>query len=343
MMLIWGAVAFGISFILTVLIKRFAHELGVVDHPELARKIHEKPKALLGGAAIFISVCVVVAGVLLSGDALTAGEITSRHFVGVFFGGLILMVGGYADDRWKLPPHSSIVAPLLAAGLAVAFGIEIEKLTNPFGGVIELSTIQSGILVFTWLMIVMYTTKFLDGLDGLATSVTASGILMIVLLATTVAYAQPDVALLGSISLGALLGFLFWNVHPASIFLGEGGSVFVGYLLGTLAVISGGKLAIALLVLGIPMFDAAWVVMRRYRMGGLKQVVVGDRKHLHHRLLDRHWGQHRIVAFYVCVALSFGTSALFLQSREKLVALVLLILLLCIGAYVVVKKAPEQN
>ena len=337
-LIIWGVASFVLSFGLTVLIKRFAHILGVLDRPQAKRKIHKRPIAQGGGVAIFIAVCAVIIGLLYSGNLLTAGEITSNHYIGVLLGGLVLMIGGYIDDRWGIPPYAAIVAPMIAAGLAIGFGIEVDKLTNPFGGIIELTQVQSATLVFVWLMVVMYTTKFLDGLDGLATSVSGVGAAMIMLLSLTTAYFQPDVAILSAVSIGALLGFLFWNIHPASIFLGEGGSLFVGYLLGVLSVISGGKLAVALLVLGIPLFDAVWVVVRRFRAGGVKQIFIGDRKHLHHRLLDRGWSQHRIVALYLFVALTFGSSTLFLQSREKLVALVLLTILLMIGAYVIVKK-----
>ncbi len=147
---------------------------------------------------------------------------------------------------------------------------------------------------------------------------------MVLLLTLTTAYFQPDVSVFSAVTLGSFLGFLVWNSHPASIFLGEGGSTFVGYSVGMLAVISGGKLATALLVLGIPLLDVAWVVLRRLRIGGLKQVVKGDRKHLHHRLLDLGWTQRRIVFAYSAFAVLFGGSALFLQSREKLIALFLL-------------------
>jgi len=170
-------------------------------------------------------------------------------------------------------------------------------------------------------------------LDGLASSVTGVGALMVMLLSLTAAYYQPDVALLSAVVIGAIVGFLFWNFHPATIFLGEGGSTFVGFLLGVLAVISGGKLATALLVLGIPLLDAVWVVVRRFRAGGLKQIFVGDRKHLHHRLYDLGLGQKQVVLVYVMVASAFGVTALFFQSREKLVALVVLCLIMLIAAF----------
>jgi UDP-N-acetylmuramyl pentapeptide phosphotransferase/UDP-N-acetylglucosamine-1-phosphate transferase len=192
-------------------------------------------------------------------------------------------------------------------------------------------------------MVVMYTTKFLDGLDGLATSVTTIGAVMILLLSMTSAYFQPDVALFSSLIIGAYLGFLFWNMHPASIFLGEGGSVFVGYLLGILAVISGGKVATALLVLGIPLLDVLWVIGRRLREGGFSRIFVGDRKHLHHRLLALGWGQTRIVIFYVALAAIFGTSALFLQSKEKLVALIILSFIMLLLALFFVQKERHAS
>jgi len=335
---LWGSLAFVLSFGFTLLVRRVAIRFGIVDQPGVWRKIHSRPVALLGGVAIFLSITATTIGILLSGDFLTAGEINLSHYIGVLLGGIILMIGGFVDDRFELSPRFSIIAPILAALVAIGFGIEVDKLSNPFGGQILLEGWHSAILVFVWLMLVMYTTKFLDGLDGLATSVTSVGALMILLLSLTVAYFQPDVALLSAVTLGALVGFLFWNVHPASIFLGEGGSTFVGYMLGILAVISGGKLATALLVLGIPLLDVVWVLGRRIRQGGLRRVFQGDKKHLHHRFLKLGWGQTPIVLLYVVIASAFGVSALFLQSREKLVALLILGMIMVLAAVLLVQK-----
>lgn len=336
-LLIWGIVAFAISFFTTVFVKHFAFRKGLIDRPQKERKIHDRPTARLGGLAIYLAILIVVIVLLLTSPILTAGRITATHYIGLLVGGLILMIGGALDDRFDLPPWFTILSPVLASLVLIGSGIEIEKLTNPFGGVLFLTSTQSDILVFVWLMVVMYTTKFLDGLDGLATSVSTIGALMILLLALTAAYYQPDVSLLSAVSIGAFLGFLFWNFHPASIFLGEGGSTLVGFLLGTLAVISGGKLATALLVLGIPLFDVVWIVLRRLKAGGLRKIFQGDRKHLHHRLLDLGLGQRRIMLLYIFVASAFGVSTLFLQSREKLVALVLLGLMMLVAAAMLVQ------
>jgi UDP-GlcNAc:undecaprenyl-phosphate/decaprenyl-phosphate GlcNAc-1-phosphate transferase len=327
-LVIWGLVAFCLSAVSTVFVKQLALKKGAVDVPKDNRRLHKQPIARLGGLAIFLSVLIVVAVVLATSDALTGGEITRVHYIGVVLGGLILMIGGYLDDRFDLPPKFAIVAPVLAALTVILFGIEVDKLSNPFGDVLVLETWQSNILVFVWLMVIIYTTKFLDGVDGLATSVSGVGVAMIMLISLTAAYFQPDVALLSAISLGAFAGFLLWNFHPATIFLGEGGSTFVGFLLGVLAVISGGKLAIALLVLGIPILDLIWIVLRRVKTGGLKSAFKGDRKHLHHRLYDLGLSQKAIVYLYVFIASAFGVTALFLQSKEKLVALVILCIMM---------------
>jgi len=342
-LLLWGIVAFGISFVGTVFVKQLAFRGGLLDHPGQKRKIHSRPTARLGGLAIFLAFAIVVCILLWISPTLTDGRITFFHYMGLLLGGVILMLGGALDDLFDLPPRLSFIAPLLATITLLLFGVGVEKMTNPFGGVIYLTLWQSHLLVFLWMMTVMYTTKFLDGLDGLATSVSSVGALMILLLAQTVAYAQPDVSLLATVVLGALLGFLFWNFHPASIFLGEGGSTFVGYLLGTLAIISGGKLATALLVLGIPLLDVVWVIVRRFRLGGVRRILQADRRHLHHRLFDRGWGQRRIVFVYVLVATVFGTCTLFLQSREKLVALILLGVMMFIIAVILVKQEKSSR
>jgi UDP-N-acetylmuramyl pentapeptide phosphotransferase/UDP-N-acetylglucosamine-1-phosphate transferase len=125
----------------------------------------------------------------------------------------------------------------------------------------------------------------------------------------------------------ACLGFLVFNWHPAKIFLGEGGSLLLGYILGVLAIISGGKVAIALLIMGIPILDVGWTILRRLYYGK-NPFKFADKKHLHHRLLDLGLGQRKTVLFYYIMALAFGGSALFLQSGGKFYALLLLFIIM---------------
>jgi len=173
----------------------------------------------------------------------------------------------------------------------------------------------------------MYTTKLLDGVDGLVSGVSLIGFVIIFLFTLTSKYYQPDIALASAILGGAILGFLFYNFNPASIFLGEGGSLFLGFALGVMAIISGGKIAIALLVMGIPILDVAWTIVRRF-FSGQNPFKAADKKHLHHRLLALGLSQKQTVLVFYFLSASFGALALFLQSRGKLLALGLLLLLM---------------
>lgn len=326
----WFLLALALSAGLTPLAARLARRLGLMDIPDGGRKRHTHPIPLLGGLAPFVALAVCILVLLKTSDHLTSGLVTSQQYVGFLVGGLILMIGGYLDDKYRLPPVLSLITPVLASLVAVVAGVNVSKLTNPLGGFIYLTHLQSDVLVYVWLLLVMYTTKLLDGLDGLSTGVSSVGVGMILLLSLTTAYFQSDVAVFAAVTLGALLGFLAWNAPPAKVFLGEGGSLFVGYALGILAVISGGKLAIALLAVGIPLLDVAWAVVRRFMKGGPSNVVHGDRQHLHHRLLDAGWSPRQVWLAYLVVAGIFGGAALFLQSREKLIALGILAFLMVV-------------
>jgi UDP-GlcNAc:undecaprenyl-phosphate/decaprenyl-phosphate GlcNAc-1-phosphate transferase len=329
----WFFIALATSWFATKVVIAFAKKYNIVAQPGAERRIHDHPIPQLGGLAIYVVLAALILILLDVSDVLTAGAINLEHFLGFLLGGAVLMIGGHLDDRYELSAKITILFPVVAALMIIGFGVEIEKLTNPLGGVIILAPWVSDILVFVWLMGVMYTTKLLDGLDGLATSVCSIGAVMIMLLSLSAAYYQPDVALLAFVVLGVFLGYLIWAWHPAKTFLGEGGSTFVGFTLGTLAVISGGKLATALLVIGIPVLDVCWVIIRRYRAGGLSNIFKADRLHLHFRLFDLGWSQPRIVLFYCFVATAFGVSTLLLQSHQKLIALGSLVVLMVIVIY----------
>jgi UDP-N-acetylmuramyl pentapeptide phosphotransferase/UDP-N-acetylglucosamine-1-phosphate transferase len=188
-------------------------------------------------------------------------------------------------------------------------------------------TVFSDLLIFFWLLGMMYTTKLLDGVDGLVSGISGIGGIIIFLFTMTTKYYQPDIGLASLVFAGACLGFLILNWHPAKIFLGEGGSLLLGYLLGILAIISGGKIAIALLIMGIPILDACWTIIRRIIVGK-NPFYHADKKHLHFRFLDLGLSQKQTVLTYYFLAFIFGISALFLQSKGKIIALSGLILIM---------------
>lgn len=343
-----------LSVLSTLLIKYLVVKYKIVDRPDSGRKIHGASTPLLGGAAVFLSFFIVL---YFMRDKLLAGDLGAHHWIGFFIGAAWLMVGGYFDDKYNLKPKYQIIFPILAVISVIAGGVGIEKITNPLGGLLYLDQWQipifkcaggwhyfviiSDIFIALWLMGMMYTTKLLDGIDGLVTGVTAIGAFIIFLFTMTTRYYQPDIGLAALVLAGACFGFLIFNWHPAKIFLGEGGSLLLGYILGVLAVISGGKIAIALLVMGVPIMDVVWTITRRLS-AGKNPFKFADRKHLHFRMLDLGLGQRKTVLIFYGFAAVFGLSALFLQSLGKafaLLALVVIMLVIVIGFTYFDKKA----
>ena len=318
-----ASAVFLLSLVFTGLVRKIAIKNQIIDAVGGARKIHQKPTPLLGGLGIFLAFFTAL---FIFSKYLTAGNLEIRHWLGFAVGGLILMIGGFLDDKYDLKPKQQIIAPLLAVLAVIIGGVAIEKVTNPWGGFLFLQSI-SALLIFVWLMGMMYTTKLLDGVDGLVGGVTTVGALVIFLFTMTTRYHQPDVGLAALFLAAAVLGFLVWNWHPAKIFLGEGGSIFLGYALGVLAIISGGKIAIALLVMGIPILDVIWTIVRRLR-AGKNPFKFSDRQHLHHRLLDLGLSPRQTSLFYILISSIFGLAGLFFQSHGKILLLGFLVLLM---------------
>jgi len=351
-------IALLLTAVLTPLVKRLALKYKILDEPgQEERKIHKKPIPLLGGVAIYFAVVVIVAVIWFATDWIDNGAIEAKHLFGVLAGLTFLLIGGVLDDRYNLKPSNQFIWPILAALSLIFAGIGIDRITNPFGGTIALNqwewilfwwqgmayklTLPSDIFTFFWILGMIYTTKFLDGLDGLASGITGIGALMIFFLALYTQYFQPDVAMLAAVVAGAMAGFLVFNFNPAKIFLGEAGSTICGFLLGTLAIISGGKIATALLVMGIPVLDVLWVIVRRTFIEK-KSPFKGDRKHLHFRMLDVGFSQRQAVLFFYLIAAIFGTATLFLQSQYKLLTLgILAVVMLIMGLILVKSYKPE--
>lgn len=331
------ALAFVLSASLTPLVILIASKLGIVDEPTGGRKIHRISTPLLGGAAIFIAFFLPVALVLAFSSHLTSGEISLTQYAGFFLAGLVLMVGGVLDDKLNLSPKYSAWFPVFAALIASIAGIGVSKLTNPMGGAIMVTSVASAIITFVWLLIMSYATKLLDGVDGLTTSVATIGSVMIAALALTKMYFQPDVAILALMFAAALLGFLLWNLPVARVFLGEGGSTFLGFTLGVLSIIAGSKMVTLLLVLGVPCLDVVQVIYRRLREK--RSITSGDRYHFHHLLFDAGLSERQVVAVYAGFSLLFGLTTLFFAHLIKLVVLLVLSLLFLATARALARRS----
>lgn len=304
-------------------VRALAYRFGVLDVPALPKKAHAVPTPLWGGVAPVLAFVVLAAAVEVGTHFFSAGTLSSRTLWGFFGGLLLLLVGGMWDDVRSLSPKVSFLFPAGAALLAVAAGMGVSKLTNPFGDAFVIASGVSAIMTFVWLLCVTYTTKLLDGVDGLVTGVGLVGAGMIAALALSVRWYQPDIALLSLLFFGVLLGFFVWNVAPAKIFLGEGGSTAVGFTLAALSVMGGSKFATLLLVVGLPALDVAFVMTRRV-LAGRSPFSGGDGFHFHTVLQRRGWSSLQIVGLYMATSCAFGATTLIFASWEKLLALAVL-------------------
>jgi UDP-GlcNAc:undecaprenyl-phosphate GlcNAc-1-phosphate transferase len=327
-MLYLGALiaAFLLSAVITFLITPLFEKWGLVDQPDGKRKQHKTATALGGGLGIIIAALVIGAIVQFYTGSFTAGLITQTHLWGILTASLIILIYGLIDDKKAVSPKVAILGPLAVAIIAVISGIEVTKITNPLGGFIEISALISGVVVFCWLMVSMYSIKVADGSDGLVASIGVSSALVIAGLALSDAYLQPDVALMALITAGAIGGFLVFNWPKASIFLGESGSVWIGFAIGVLAIISGSKLLTALIALALPVADLAFVMMRRILMR--QSIWQGDRLHLHHLLKDRGWRPVSIILLYISISFGLGIVSLMLEGWQKILVFVLVACLL---------------
>lgn len=340
--------AFGLSVVFTFFVKKIAQKFNIVDRQAEDRKNKNKgPVPLLGGLGIFLSFWLV-SGFLLYLRPIYEIDIFSHKMIGVFLAGCLLMIIGFLDDKKGLSPKWRLLFSAVAVLLVILGGVGLEKITNPFGGIINLNFGQiivghwgtifvwADLLIFLWLLGMIYTVKISDGLDGLATGIVFIGALMIYFLTATVKYYQPNVGLLSLVFAGACLGFLVFNFYPAKIYLGEGGGLFLGLMLGVLAVIAGGKFATALLVMAIPIFDLARVMF--FRIREKRPLFVGDREHIFFRILDYGVKEWQAVLLFYFIAFSFGITTLFLQSSQKFLALAILGFLMLILTVFWVKK-----
>jgi len=341
--------SFFLSIIFTLIVKKLAQKLNIVDRRESApeRKFQTKPVPLLGGLAIFAAFFLAIF-ILYKFNFLTL-PFKFKNLIGIFLAASLLMIGGFLDDKYHLKPWQSVICPFFASLIVIAFGIGIEIVNNPFGqGLIHLDLYKIEIMrikgipyyftpladffTFLWLMILMYSTKLLDGLDGLVAGLTTISSLLIAGFCLFSVFFQPDLAKISLILAGASTGFLIFNFHPAKIFLGEGGSLFSGFILGIISIISGSKVAITFLIVGIAVLDLFWTMLRRYLIKH-QSPFKADFGHLHHKLLDLGFSRRQAVFFYWFLSFIFGLSAIFLATKGKIIMtglLVALIILLLI-------------
>jgi UDP-GlcNAc:undecaprenyl-phosphate GlcNAc-1-phosphate transferase len=319
-----------ISFIVTPLVIKFAGPLGIIDDPKKniqPKVIHTVPTPRGGGIPIFLAL-LITALIFLPID---------KHLIGILVGALILVVMGILDDKYNLNPYLRLALGFLAAAAPIAGGIGIAFITNPLGGIINLSQPQITFNLFgihsIWIIADLFALLWITflmnminmgakGVDGQLSGVTVIAALTIAALSLKFSadITQWPVIILAAITAGAYFGFLPWHIFPQKIMPGYGGSTLAGYLLGVLSILATAKVGVLLVVLGVPLIDTGYVIFNRIRHG--KSPVWGDRGHLHHKLLDAGLSKKQVAIFYWGVTAILGVIALNLKTDAKVYTMI---------------------
>lgn len=327
------ALAFIVSLASTPIVRRLAFKVGAVDVPKDDRRMHKKPIALIGGLAIVTGFIVALLFSLVTSSNLLGGN---REFLGLLVGIAIIVFEGVLDDIRTLNAKTKLVFQLSAALAVVLISdTRITVLTNPFGSnpFFELSPYISYPITILWIVGITNAINLLDGLDGLAAGVSSISSLSLFFVSVLRVDLGPAtaiyIALITAALSGATLGFLPFNFNPAKIFMGETGAAFLGFTLGVISIQGTMKsyaaisIAIPLLVLGLPLFDTLFAIVRR--IFNRKPIMQGDRSHLHHRLIDMGLSQKQSVLIMYLASATLGLCAIVLADRGPLSAIILLL------------------
>lgn len=305
-----------------------AHEKGLLLYPTEKRQVHRTPVPKFGGIAMFVGFFGGV-GLSFMLPVERFPEEVERIALLMTGAAIVATVMAY-DDLIGIAPVPKLGWQVLAAGIVIfprlkgeGHGLVIEQFTNPFGGIVELPLVLAVAVTFLWIVGMMNTLNWVDGLDGLAASITlvATLVLFIHTFFRPEGNPQFTISLLVAALGAAVLGFLPFNWHPAKILMGDTGAMFLGFTLAVVAIIGGAKIATALLALWVPIVDVAWVIIYRLLHG--KSPLRADRGHLHHRLLDMGWSQQQIVLLFAGLSSVLGAASLIIPWPEvKLMLLV---------------------
>ncbi len=323
--LIWQAVAlvggsFFVSLLLNSVVRRVAFRSHALSYPDSERRYQNRPVPEWGGLGIGLTLLLGIGALSLAGH----GFVFPAFFT-FSVSILCLLMAGLWDDRYGAPAALRLVVYTFVCALPIIAGVRIEQISFPGLGGVSFVGAMSLLVTIVWLLSMTAATKFSDGIDGLVTGSTVIGFLLMGGLCLLPAFFEPNLVLVAAVGAGAFAGFLPLNLPPAKQYLGESGSTIAGFALAFLAIVTGAKLAIALMALALPTADIARVMMERIQAG--KHPFHGDRSHLHHLLLDGGWSAWQVLLLFWGIALITGIVALQVRTSGK-VALTIFLLAL---------------
>ena len=338
-MILAAAVAFGISFAMTPPVKGFAEQVGAIDVPKEARRVHDHPIPRMGGLAIFL-------GFMLT--ALLFVQLNTQ-VTGILIGAIIIAVMGAVDDIVSLNAWIKLAGQIVAAVVAIRCGVVFSYITNPnfLSGITTISIGGLSVpLTLLWIIACTNAMNLIDGLDGLAVGV--ASISALTMLVVSLIVSEPTVSLLLAALTGACLGFMPFNLNPAKIFMGDVGSQLLGFVLSTVSILGLFKLHavitffVPLLALALPLADTAFAFFRRILRG--ESPFHPDRGHLHHRLLALGMSQKQVVAVMYGISAVLGLIAVLLTGKSPILRVVCLALAFAVSIAVwlyVFRKNPN--
>ena len=305
------------TLLLTPLARKLAIRLRAMDVPG-GRKQHDKPIPRLGGLAIAGGIVVALGPCLFLLAPQTLLDLGVNEIVGFTLATTIIFALGLADDIAPVSPLVKLIFQLLAASIVVGIGWQFTALRLPFDERIALGAVAPLLSIF-WIVGVTNAINFVDGLDGLAAGIVAIISFSLLILATL--QGRPEIVVLASCMAGACIGFLRHNWRPATIYMGDSGSLTLGFILASITLRTSfkGSTAIAIIVpllaLGLPVIDTLMVMLYRFlrghpTLGRIAGVFYGDRKHLHHLLLETRVGRPFVIAAIYGLVLAFCVMAL---------------------------------
>ncbi len=328
-------IAAGVALLITPGVILLAAKTGAMDAPD-ARKVHKKPIPRIGGIGIYAAFMVAMLSVLSFVDVTAE---VKTEIIGLMVGGSLIVLVGVIDDYKNLPAKVKLVGQIIAAAvLVIAFDVRIDFITDPFGDYIYTEWLAVPLTIF-WIVGLTNTVNLIDGLDGLAAGVATIAAVTIMMVALQQSIML--VAVLTAALAGAAFGFLYYNFNPARIFMGDSGSMFLGFMLAGISVIGAVKsaatiaLIVPILALGLPILDTTFAIVRRYR-GGVP-IFKPDKGHLHHRLLDLGFTQRQAVLLMYVISALLGLSAVALTEVSNQLA----IIIVCVVVVVVLLGAKK--
>jgi UDP-GlcNAc:undecaprenyl-phosphate GlcNAc-1-phosphate transferase len=308
-----SAVALVVSLAVTPIVRHYARQFGLLDEPDAERKIHQFAVPRLGGVAIAIAFAVAIGFAALATDDLNAiGSLRPNRAPAILTGALLLVVVGIVDDVRGMRAMVKLFWQVMAAVVAFALGLSIEHLEMPWG---TLSLGWAALpLTVAWIVVIINAINLIDGLDGLATGVVLTALGAFALLSAS-AGVDPTLPIIAAAG-GAAIGFLAYNLHPASIIMGDTGSMFLGFVVGAVAIsltqdgLNPQPPIVPVVALAIPLIDTAWAVIRRTARG--EPFFVADRGHIHHQLLRVGFSQRDAMLLLTAVSAALAVIAVLL-------------------------------